>query len=555
MLTKLNINNFLLIDKLELDFNSGLTVITGETGSGKSIIIDALMLIFGARANSDIISKNAKQAIFAAEFIISNNSFIQEWLHENDLVNPDDANLLLCRRVIDNNGKSKIYLNGTSVTSGQMKALGEILIDIHTQHASIALLKPDNQRTLLDEYAGITLKTKQLTIYFKQITDLELKIQQALYRNQDLNLKQEILNEKINALRELNLGEEEWVHLNEEHAQLSNAQVILQELSFAVNLINDKDESLLEQVNHLYQRISKIAEFNPHLNSQLEILSSVEAELREVYHELQSTANNVDQDPQSIATVEQRIEQIFNLSRREKITPEQIIPSLKAWQEELDNLSQENNIETMQQELDNLKHAYMQLANEISSKRHKASAELSQKVTKTLHMLAISGEFHIHLNQNDKYTSYGLEQIDYQICFNKGMELQPLAKVASGGELSRTALALYVILSTHNPPEIIIFDEIDVGIGGKVAEIVGNLLAKLGIDKQIICITHQAQTASCGHHHLVVSKINEANRTISQLNYVENTERVNEIARMIGGINITATTLQHAKEMLENTSV
>ncbi len=552
MLTKLNISNFLLIDKIELDFNSGLTVITGETGSGKSIIIDALMLIFGARANSEIIRKGSNQAIFAAEFTIKDNSTVQEWLQENDLTNPDDATILLCRRVIDNNGKSKNYLNGTSVTSSQMKSIGEILIDIHTQHASIALLKPDNQRALLDEYAGLNSQTKQLSTYYKQITDLEHKMQQALSHSQDLNIKQEILNEKISRLAELNLGEDEWEQLNNEHSQLSNAQLIIQELDFAVNLINDKDESLLEQINHLQQRLSKIAEFSPRLTAQIEILDSVEAEMREIYHELQSATNNIDQDPQSLAKVEQRIEQIFSIARRERITPEQIIPSLSAWQEELININQEYDLEAIQKELDDTKNIYMQVATDVSNKRQSAAVELSNKVTQTLHMLAINGEFKINLTKLSQYASYGLEQIEYQIAFNKGMELKPLAKVASGGELSRTALALYVILSTHNPPEIIIFDEIDVGIGGKVAEIVGKLLAQLGLSKQIICITHQAQTASCGNNHMVVSKIDTDDRTISQLDYVNNNARINEIARILGGINITDTTLKHAREMLEH---
>lgn len=551
MLTRLKITNFLLIEELELDFKSGLTVVTGETGSGKSIIIDALLLVFGARANTDIVRLGTQQATFEAEFSLSNPEALK-WLKENDLIDLDNPESVLCRRVLDRNSKNKIYINGYLVTSSQVKFLGESIIDVHTQHASITLLKSEVQRNLLDEYSGIIVEVKQLGILYKEIIDLEQKIQLATVMQADLELKREILEEKINELNQLDLKANEWQELETQHKELSNADSTLQELDYIQNIIQNQDVSLLDNINRLQSRLIKLSDAYPKIKQLNNLVNSIEIELQELNHEVSTLLNSIEQNPQVLTQVEERMKSIFALSRKYRISPEQILPSLEIWQKELAEITVTTDIEALNNLVMDKKSEYKKIAGQVSKKRLNNAKKLSLKVTELLHELAISGSFVIQIIPVTDFTLHGLENIEYQICFNKGLALQALTKVASGGELSRTALALYLLLSVHNPPEVIIFDEIDVGIGGKIAAIVGKMLADLGKVKQIICITHQPQAASYADNHLVVKKVDRQNLTLTQVNYLNDTDRVTEIARMLSGIDITDATLQHAKEMLTN---
>lgn len=551
MLDRLKIANFLLIEQLELDFNQGLTVVTGETGSGKSIIIDALMLLFGARAAKDIIRHDQTQAIFEAEFSLSNQHALA-WLKENDLGDPDSVGEVICRRVIDRQGKNKIYINGHAVTSNQIKTLGDFILDIHTQHASITLLKSETQRNLLDEYAGITAKTSQLTAIFKSINEIKNKLHIALSQSRDLEVRRQILSTSVEELNSLDLKSGEWEELDLLHKQLAHADNILSELGYAESLLQDGDESLIKQVSQLNLRLNKVAAHAPKVDELVTLLNSVEIELQELSYSINAIANTIEQDPDSLAKVEERINLVFDLSRKYRVLPEQVVETLSEWQKELDSLDEDSNISLLEAEHAKLLKEYYALAEQISTARTKYAKDLGDKVTQYLHQLAITGEFKVSIMPTSDITSYGLENIEYQVGFNKGIVLQPLAKAASGGELSRTALALYLLLSIHNPPEIIIFDEIDVGIGGKVASIVGEMLSKLGIAKQVICITHQPQTASFGDRHLVVSKHHKKEITQVEISYVKDKLRVDEIARMLGGVKVTQTTLSHAEEMLNN---
>ncbi len=547
MLTRLKITNFLLIEQLELDFYSGLTVLTGETGSGKSIIIDALMLLFGARVPKDIIRNPHNPATFEAEFNLSNINTLN-WLKENDLIDFDNPHNIICRRVIDSTGKSKVYINGNSVTISQIKILSDFVLDIHTQHASITLLKPDIQRNLLDEYAQISPQVQQLSSIFKQLITAEQKLNHALSESHEIKLKRQILLATINELSELKLVDGEWEELEIRHKMLTNAGVILADLDYALNLLNS--DSIIANINKLQSRLSKTVQQIPKLEKMVELLNSIEIELDELVHGITNIAASVEQDPNSLQALEERINQIFALSRKYRISPEQINDNIKKWQDELNLLDSESDIEAINTTLNQLKSDYQNLAKIISQARNKSAIELSDKVTEFLHKLALNGKFVITLSALSEFTNFGFETIEYQIGFNKGMAIQSLAKAASGGELSRTALALYLLLSIHNPPEIIIFDEIDVGIGGKIAAIVGEMLATLGLNKQVICITHQPQTAVYGNKHLVVSKEHSNEISKAQIKYIKNDERINEIARMLGGVEITSTTLSHAKELL-----
>lgn len=550
MLLNLQIKDFLLIDQLELDFYNGLTVITGETGSGKSITIDALMIIFGAKVSTEIIRAEQQSASFSATFEV-NNSKIISWLQEREYLDSAEENTILCRRVIDRNGRSKAYINSLPVTLGVLKELGEMLLDIHTQHASIVLLKNDNQRSLLDEFAGHTDKVSKLSDKYKKVSSLRDKLESAREFSQDIILKQEILTEKIADLEAISLQKDEWEELQISQKQLANAGLILQELDHSMNYLNNDQSSVCDMMSTISSRISKIAEYLPNYQQINQLTESIEAELSELEHELQVSANSIEQDPEQLAIVDARIDEIYSLARKYRIRPEDIAEQLITWQQELAALVADTDLEKLAAELVEAEKDYLAAAKQISATRTKVAQQLSTRVTSLLHKLAISGEFKIQIDTTEQQTSYGIDNIQYLVCFNKGMQLQPLNKVASGGELSRVALALYVTLSINNPPEVIIFDEIDVGIGGGIAEVVGTLLKELGQAKQVICITHQPQTACCGNHHLLVSKKTNGNQTKSSITYTKDESRVQEIARMLGGLQITDTTLQHAREMLK----
>lgn len=550
MLINLQIKDFLLIEQLELDFYTGLTVITGETGSGKSITIDALMIIFGAKVNTDIIRMNQSSASFSAVFEVKNNKILT-WLREREYLDSDEENTIICRRVLDQNGRSKAYINSLPVTLGVMKELGEMLLDIHTQHASIALLKTDNQRTLLDEFAGHSDKVSILADKYNAVKTLQDKLESAREFSQDLVIKQEILNDKIQDLTNLNLQVTEWEELQIEQKQLANAGLILQELDYSLNYLNGEQKSVSHMMRSVNSRLAKIGEYLPNYVQIEQLCDSIETEVAELEHELQITANNIEQDPTQLANVDERIDEIYSIARKYRIRPEDIHEQLIIWQNELSKIVADTDLDKLESELNSAYNEYLTIAKQISERRHVVAKQLSNSVSKLLHKLAISGEFRIQIESNDKQqNSYGIDNIQYLVCFNQGMQLQALNKVASGGELSRVALALYVTLSINNPPEVIVFDEIDVGIGGGVAETVGTLLKELGTSKQVICITHQPQTACCGNYHLLVSKKLIGEITTSTIDYLTHENRVNEIARMLGGLQITETTIQHAKEML-----
>ena len=552
MLLRLKISNYLLIEQLELDFFAGLTVVTGETGSGKSIIIDALMLLFGARLPKDIIRDSKKQLVFEAEFKLSNPTTIK-WLKSNDLDDSDNEYNLICRRVIDAQGKNKAYINGNAVTNAQIKALGELILDIHIQYASITLLKSETQRSLLDEYAGI--ETKVISTVFKALNEAKQKLHQAVNQSKELDAQKSVLETSIDELGELKLKEGEWEEINLQHKQLANAGELLQEFDYAQNILQGEEHAIIKKISLLNYRLQKITPYFPKIEELTNLLSSAEIELQEISNSLEVLASTIELDPDTLAKLDERINLIFDLSRKYKTLPEQIPEKINEWVVELENITHSYDINHLEKEVSRLNSEYTALAKDISLARRKSSKDLGQKVTEYLHQLAITGEFNVQLNNLSEPSGYGLENVEYQVSFNKGIAAQALSKAASGGELSRTALALYLLLSIHNPPEIIIFDEIDVGIGGKVASIVGEMLNRLGVVKQVICITHQPQTASFGDNHLLVRKHNNQAISISEIGYVTKEERINEIARMLSGVKITPTTLSHAKEMLLNTNI
>ena len=549
MLTHLKISNYILIDELELDFHAGLTVVTGETGSGKSIIIDALMIVFGSRVNKDIIRNPNKIAYFEAEFNLSND-FAKNWLIENELIDIDNQNNILVRRIIDSNGKNKIYINGHSVTINQVKTLGDYVLDIHTQNASITLLKSNIQRKLLDEFAGNYDLVSQIESLYAQINKLKSNLDEAKKHANELEIKRQILTSAIEELSKLNLGPNEWTELEQQHNTLANRDKIIETYNQIIGILDDPEIGILRSLHRIKTELLYITNKTNGIDELINYVNNAEIELSELNYTINHAINNIDIVPLTLQNIESRMNQIFDISRKYRITPEEIPSKLVTLKQELDKLNQSLDIDVLTKELDDLISQYMVQANKLSKTRNDVANSLSIQVSNLLHELAITGHFIVKLIPQTELTSYGMEQVEYQISFNKGMNLQPLAKVASGGELSRTALALYLLLSIHNPPEVIIFDEIDVGIGGKVASSVGKMLYKLGLTKQVICITHQAQTAVFGDHHILVNKKANSNTTNTILEYLNKNTQLDELSRMISGVEITTATLNHVKDML-----
>jgi DNA repair protein RecN (Recombination protein N) len=551
MLVRIKINNFLLIESLELDFFQGLTAITGETGSGKSIVIDALMIVFGQKVGVDVIRINASFALFESEFELTNQEVLH-WLEENDLLDVDNPNNLICRRIIYANGKNKVYINGNTVTISQVKQIGGLILDIHTQHASVSILSSEVQRKLLDEYANNNQLVEHLGQVYKDIKSIKNQIESS--HNQFIHNKQieEELKNKYNDLKSLQLNSNTWIELNNKQSQLANSNYILEELNCISNYLFNGDNSLKRIISKLILRIEKLNRVYSKASDLNTFLNSIEVELEELEHQINLLFNDIEIEPEALCLVEEKIDNIFTISRKYRIAPESIIDVIAEVENQLVKLNHNLDIKYLEEELNELNHKYFILSNQISLNRNNAAALLANSVTELLHKLAINGEFKIDLIKSD-CLSTGVETIDFKIAFNKGIEAKSLSKVASGGELSRTALALYLLLSIHNPPEVIIFDEIDVGIGGKVAAIVGKLLQDLGKNKQVICITHQPQTASYCNNHLVVSKQDESQYTYSDIKYVEGDEKVAEISRMLSGLEITTATIVHAKELLQKT--
>ncbi len=552
MLNSLKIENFLLIDSLLFEFNAGFTVITGETGSGKSIIIDALLIIFGMiKVDSGIIRSNQEKTILEASFTVHNKDTIV-WLIDNKLQDLHNEHRLTCKRVIDINNKSKIFINESLVNITKIKQLGAFILDIHTQHTSITLLKPDVQRKLLDEYAGIINDVIVIGQLYHNYLNVNIEINNLISKNQQIDAQKNELHEMLQELLSLNIVDHEWDLLNNQHKNFSNAEFILQELQLIGDLLDGGDTSIRKNINLIVNKLNKLDGITPKIAVIAGNINTILIEINEAIHDINLIANTIEDDPQKLMYIENRMTEIFNITKKYKIQPQDVLKVISDLKRQLEYSDTETNLLLLQKQLTQIENTYFEIANNISNQRSNAASSLSAKVTDVLRLLNINGEFIINLLKQDKKQAYGLESVEYFIKFNQGLKKQALNKAVSGGELSRITLALYLLLSINNPPEIIIFDEIDVGIGGKIAAIVGDMLYNLGLHKQIICITHQAQTASFANSHVVVNKYNENNNTYLKLSHLKDfDERVMELARMIGGMQINDVTIKHAEDMLK----
>lgn len=551
MLSRLKVKGFLLIDNLELDFNSGLTVITGETGSGKSIIIEALLILFGAKTSS--IRDINQVANFEAQFELT-RVITKEWLLQRDLQDTHNDSSLICRRLIDSSGKSKYYINGYAVTQNQIKSLGELILDIHTQNTAISLLNTTIQRNLLDSYANINNLVKDIHNNYLAISAISDKIHLINEQNQNVQNEIDHLRLKLEALESLSLADGEWQRIQDEHKRQHNISSISDALNEANEALFNTNTGAHKLISRQVAKLTQIHSFLPQLDNVLEILASIEVELDEVYSQIDELANSLDEDPKLLDDLDKRITEVFDISRKYKLDPEDICEAIKQSKARLIELDADVDINALKQQLEQLHVTYDELAKKISQARTAAGVKLTASITELLHKLFISGEFHINLLSHTEIKSYGRDEVEFMVSFNKGLEAKPLSKAASGGELSRVALSLYLTLSLYSDSEVIIFDEIDVGVGGQVASAIGKMLHELGQIKQVISITHHAQSASFGDWHLAVHKITEELVTLSKVQYLDDDARILEIARMLSSTSMTDITLQHAKEMLSLTS-
>ncbi|MCH9048159.1 MAG: DNA repair protein RecN [Proteobacteria bacterium] len=552
MLKHLHIRDFAVIEEVDIAFNDGLTVFTGETGAGKSIMVGALGLVLGDRSDSGIVRTGCERTEITAIFDIENENGIQSVLAEQEIGCEDE---LILRRVINKDGRSRAYVNGSSVPAQLLRALGERMVDIHGQHTHQSLLKADVQRNLLDEFGNHQQQLNEVKDAWKLWHATELELQSLSGDNRDHDAQMTLLQYQIQELEALNPGESKFSDVEEEYGRLSNANRILEVCQETLQQLSDDEHSTQSQISHRLNELQDIQKFDQSLSSVIDLLNNATIQVSEASDELRHYLDRLELDPEKLKAVEDKLGALHDMARKHKIQPEELTDHLLTLQEELHKLE---NSEARYRELLTLQETtieqYRKAAARLNQCRQQSAHRLSDDITKKLYELGMpGGQFSIEISDIGKNTplQHGMDKIGYLVSLNPGQPLQPLSKVASGGELSRISLAIQVTGSKDKGIPTLIFDEVDSGIGGGVAEIVGKLLHSLSDKRQIFCVTHLPQIASQGDHHMQVAKATHAGTTLTRVSELNKEERVDEIARMLGGVKITEQTLAHAKEMLK----
>jgi DNA repair protein RecN (Recombination protein N) len=554
MLRHLSIRDFVIVAALDLEFDSGFTVFSGETGAGKSILIDALALALGARADASIVRSGEARADITAEF--DTHEQADAWLDEHALAaqQKDDSTggTVLLRRVIDANGRSRAFINGTVATLTQLREVGEMLVDIHGQHAHQLLMRADAQRDLFDTHAGLVDLAASVTRTWRNWRDATQAVELAQTRDRELQLERERLAWQLAELDKLAPQPGEWEEVNSEHRRLSHSANLIDGVQGALSALSESDDAMLPQLGSIISKLRDLAEIDAALGDALAALEPAEIQLQEAAYSLSHYAQRLELDPQRLAEVEKRLEGLHSAARKFRLQPESLPEEHEARRAQLAALDAAADLDSLRAAEAKAKDAYMAEAKQLSKARTKAAKALGAAVTTGMQELSMAGgSFEVALVALPAGGAYGLEQVEFRVAGHAGVPLRPLAKVASGGELARISLALSVIASTASPTPTLIFDEVDTGIGGGVAEVVGRLLHQLGHDRQVLCVTHLPQVAARGDHHFQVAKSTKGKRgTVSTVTSLDRASRIEEVARMLGGLEITATTRKHAKEML-----
>jgi DNA repair protein RecN (Recombination protein N) len=555
MLRFLNIQDFVIIDRMEMEFAPGFTVLTGETGAGKSILIDALSLALGERGDAGEVRNGSKRAEISAEFDVSESPELVDWLRENDLEgHGDDNSVCLMRRVIEVGGRSRSFINGRPATLQQLRTAGEKLVDIHGQHEHQSLLRSEAQRDLLDAFSGSRELAQAVSTGYRRWQSLQQRRMTWEQNAATFVQEREQLELQNRELTTLNFSPDTWQTLKADHSRLSHSASLVEAAQACIEIMSEGESASLTQINSVTSRLKGLLQYDANLKGVLDMLESAQIQLQEAVYELGHYQQRLDLDPQSLQEMEERLSEVHAAARKHRVVPDELPSLLKTVTERLEEFSQGGDGEAMAKEEAIARDVYLKLAKKLSVVRDGAARKLTQQVTAAMQTLAMEGgKFavtHIPLEQG---SAHGMEQIEFQVSPHQGLPLRPLAKVASGGELSRISLAIQVITSKVGVAPTLIFDEVDAGIGGRIAEIVGGLLKKLGAERQVMCVTHLAQVASAGDQQWQVAKSGDPTKGVnilSRITVLKNQERVEEIARMLGGVKITETTRKHAAEML-----
>lgn len=547
MLRHLSIRDFVIVAALDLEFDSGFTVFSGETGAGKSILIDALALALGERADASVVRTGSGRADISAEF--TPHDRVARWLDEHAF---DADDTVMLRRVVDANGRSRAFINGTSATLAQLREVGEMLVDIHGQHAHQLLMRADAQRELFDTHAGLAADAAAVARGYRAWRDATHAIDAAQAHERERQLEREKLAWQLAELDKLAPQPGEWDEITAEHKRLTHSANLIDGVRGALGAISESDDAMLTQLGAIVSRLRSLAEYDPALNDALASLEPAEIQLQEASYSLSHYAQRLDLDPDRLAQVETRLDALHSTARKFRLPPETLHDEHEARRAQLAELDAAADLSALQAVADKAKQAYLADAQKLSKARAQAAKALGVAVTTGMQELSMAGgSFEVALVPLAEGGAHGLEQVEFRVAGHAGVPLRPLAKVASGGELARISLALAVIASAASPTPTLIFDEVDTGIGGGVAEVVGRLLHQLGQMRQVLCVTHLPQVAARGDHHFQVAKGEDGEGgTVSTVVPLDRASRIEEVARMLGGLEITATTRKHAKEML-----
>lgn len=543
-LRRLVLRDFVIVPELEMDVSTGFTVLTGETGAGKSILIDALQLVLGGRADALAVRESASRCEVSAEFDVPPT--LHAWLQDQGF----EDDMLLLRRTVDTEGRSRAWINGSAATLGQLKQLGAELIDIHGQHAWQGLTRSDTVRALLDGYGQIPLQAVRKA--HADWATAHKQWQLAQERQSSLQQEHDRLSWQINELGKLAPRADEWDDLNQQHKRLAHAQTLIEGAQSAANALEEAEPSAAQLIHRALETVDELKDIDPRFAEPADALRSALAQVQDAAHTLHQLGNHTDQDPDTLQQLDERLSLWLSLARRHRRTPDELPVLWQQWQQELQDLQSAQDIDALAKTERACFKALEKEAKQLTVLRQQAASSLSQAVTQAMQQLGMAGgRFVVDLKPLDTPGAYGAESIEFLVAGHPGATPKPVAKVASGGELSRIALAISVVTSELGSAPTLIFDEVDSGIGGQVAHTVGAMLRQLGGSRQVLAVTHLAQVAACGHQHWRVSKHLQASQTVSQLNALGGEERVRELARMLDGKTDSEVSLAHARELLQ----
>ena len=543
-LKSISLRDFVIVREMDLDLSAGFTVLTGETGAGKSILIGALQLVLGARSDAGVVREGAARCEISAEF--DGVGSLAHWLEESGFAIEET---LLLRRTIDAQGKSRAWINGSAATATQLRDAGGQLVDIHGQHAWQSLTRPEAVRGLLDSYAGVC--TDALSLRWQQWRTTQKILSEAQGAQHSLLRERERLAWQIGELTKLVPGQQEWEQINAQHGRLSNVQSLREAAQTAVDALQESDDNATSLLGRAITSLQNQEHVEPEFKAVTEVLSAALAQMEDAVHSLRGYARHAELDPQRLAELDERLGQWVSLARRYKRAPADLPELLASWQLELQKLDEAADLVQLEKNEAGAQSVFLQEARQISMLRSKSAPRLAQAITLAMQGLGMQGgRFEVLLTPQEQPAQHGLEQAEFLVAGHSGSTPRPVGKVASGGELSRIALAIAVTTSQLGQAQTLIFDEVDAGVGGAVAETVGRLMHQLGKDRQVMAVTHLPQVAAFADQHLLVTKRADDGTTFSRIEHVSGQQRVTEIARMLGGERLSGATLAHAEEML-----